>query len=203
MGVPRTYRKSQERIIASFNYNDIASGAGFVSFYPTITKDNSGTQYLLTNDTSIYSTVIETTRITDGTTTLNFDTSPFNLPRTISGTAIANIGVEVSNTNSGEGYSIQIQRWDGSSATNISSEITTINSADAGVGTVASNQIPCTQTLIKKGEQLRIVLKVIVISPGTSTIGHDPRNRDGTILTPTTDNSITSSVIKIPFKIQT
>ena len=62
--------------------------------------------------------------------------------------------------------------------------------------------MPCTETIIKKGEQLR--LEIIVYVTGAAEWiewGHDPKNRDGTILTPSSEDTITSSRINVPFKI--
>tara|TARA_R100001530_G_C4315863_1_gene154350 strand:- start:1046 stop:1663 length:618 start_codon:yes stop_codon:yes gene_type:complete len=186
--------------LASYSSEEIASGLLFVTNYLTVTKDNAGTQYTLTTDSGVYSSIIETTRTTDGTTTLTFDSAPFNLTRTIKGTALANIGNQANSVLSGEEYTIQIQKWDGSSATNISSVITT--ERDATAATVSANQIPCTETVIAEGEQLRIVIGVVVVQAGVQkmTVGHDPRNRDGIILQPSSEDTITSSFIKIPFK---
>ena len=84
MGIPRIYRKSGERAIASYNYIDIVDGLGFVTFNLTNTQTSALTNYIINNKTLIVS---GTTGLIGATTSYDFKTSAFNLPRTVNGTA--------------------------------------------------------------------------------------------------------------------
>ena len=177
--------------IASFSFEEIASGEKFVTFYPFLTNDNaSGVEASLTTTPSTtYTMQVETT---SSGITRNFDSPPFNFARTAKGTAFANIGVQ----GDGATFTVQLQKWNGSSATNI----TAAHAVGAGApAKIVSFKMPVTtETLIPVGEQLRFV---VAISVTTGTIGHSPNNRDGTILTPSSEDTITSTRINVPFRI--
>ncbi|HEC64028.1 MAG TPA: hypothetical protein ENI23_01900 [bacterium] len=84
MTLPKFYRNVGETGIKSYNYVDIANGLGYTTFYLTNTQDPAFTEYVLGATQLIAST-------NDGllgtNQTYEFETSTFNLPRRVNGTA--------------------------------------------------------------------------------------------------------------------
>lgn len=198
LALPLTKFTTSSPVVASYNYSELQSGIFYHTFYPLETVDASA-GYSLIDNTIIYSEVKDTRQINTGVTTLTFDTSGFNIPRTVKGTAYCNIGEQHDLSSTGS-VSARLYKYDGSSAT----AITAAHSRDcSSTGTrILSFEMPCTETLIAEGEQLRLVI-VMTVGAGAGTwiaVGHDPKNQDGTYLTPSSEDVITSSRINVPFK---
>lgn len=183
--------------IASYTFSELISGLGFIKFYLLTASSTSGTDYIMSEDTRFSSVIETTTSATEKT--LTFLSSEFNIPRTVSGVAHINVGWKTVGA-SGAYISATLSKFDGTTTTPISSTIQSSNLAVTNTG-IISLELPCTETFISQGEQLKIV--VLFNAPSSSTLysGHDPMNRDGTHLIPSSDNSITSSNINVPFKI--
>ena len=162
-------------IVASFDFVDIAEGTGTFVFFGTIAEETGGQSQLLVRNQD--DSVI--TSIAGGP--FNFDTLKFNLPRTIKGTGyIAGYFV---GTGTASTVTVKIQKWDGSSATDVSSAIV---SQDGSSGTqVLYIKIPLTTTHIAIGEQIRLVITL-----GTNA-------RIGTSPTGQSDGSMTSTTLKL------
>jgi len=181
------------------DFEDIQTGQGFVSFYPMTSNLAAGAEFIL-NDNIQYSGTIETNRVAGGTTTMTFDSSGFTIPRTVAGNnAYFSAGVGTAN-GATITVSAQLQKWDGSSATNISSEITTSGTA------VAANEdamlflrLPLTETNVQEGEQLRIIVK-LTNNVQDAAIGHDPKGRDGLKVKSASVSTVMQ--LDIPFKIE-
>ena len=188
-------------VIASYDFDSLASGLNYRYFYFLVTGDASA-QYSLQDNANTYSTTKETIRFGIGTTTLTFDSPAFHIPRTIKGTAYLSFGVYHSLGALANTYQAQLWKWDGASATAITSQLT----KTVGIGvfeTVYSFEMPCTETLIAEGEQLRIIIIMTIPAGGAGTrmvFGHDPKNLDGEWISPSAVDTITSSRINIPFK---
>ena len=60
MGVPIVYRKSEERAIASFDFNDIAEGTGIIIFYGYFDADSATDPDHKMSQNKFFSRVIET-----------------------------------------------------------------------------------------------------------------------------------------------
>ena len=101
MGVPRTYRKSREMAIASYNYTDIASGEGISTFKLSVGEDNSWKEYLLLTNSLI--TAISTGKLSTNSVRYEFRTNDFNLPRQVQGNAFFSGYVD----NTASGYIIK------------------------------------------------------------------------------------------------
>ena len=186
--------------IASFTYTEISSGLGFIKYFLMETEDSGGVDYALNEDVR-YSSAIELAVNGVETKETNFFSSAFNAARTAKGTANINIGFDTTVTAGPTCIvSVQITKFDGTTTTNISSAITlTLTAIDEGV---LSFEIPITQTRIKIGEQLKLIVILTQNGAGKQTsIGIDPQNRDGPAITPSNGVSITSSNINIPFLI--
>ena len=205
MGVPQVYRKSDERAIASFDFVDIATGLGTVIFLGISSETSGAVDYHLIT-TSVHSATTSTNRTTIGTTTIDFDTANFNLPRTAKGTAYfsAGVGTSVATT---EGIQLKVQLFhvdSGASETNITSEITTpvFFNASAIDSKMEFLELPITEKLIKKGEFLRLRVKMIGDANIDIEMGHDPKNRDGkqAKIIPGTKNSTVLTFL-MPFRV--
>ena len=197
--IPPTFPTPTETAIASYDFTDIESGLGFVDFFAAKTDLAAGAEEILTDDATVYSGDISTNRTTAGTTSFTFDSSVFNLPKTVKGTAIFSCGIGGVNTANITAVTAKLQKYDGTSATDLSSVITSSGFTASGTDDkMMLLQLPLTETRIKKGEQLRLLVTFVLNNNISADIGHDPRGRsDGSIGT----NAVTTMVIKIPFKI--
>jgi len=114
------------------------------------------------------------------------------------------VGVEYSLGAMANTLSVQLFKYDGSTATAISTaSVLTIGSETTQ--TIYSFEMPCTETLIAEKEQLRVVIILTIPAGGGGTwlsVGHDPANFDGENVTPSTADTITSTRINIPFKLE-
>lgn len=199
MGYKKRYVSAPETAIASYNFTDIEEGTGVVVYYGM--QNYNGDYVLMEN--AVKSNVVETTQTDAGTTTANFDTGTFNLPRIVKGTAIASVFYYANQAGT---YSLkfQIKKVSAdSSVTNLSSEITQGISGSARAWTLM--ELPLTTTRIKRGEKIRLTVKIVVDASGGDalTIGHDPFDTDGTILVPSTSSPVSSTIFKtfIPYLI--
>ncbi len=187
-------------VIASFSFSEVTSGLGFIKYFLMQTEDSGGVDYAL-NEEARHSSVIQLSANGTATVTTDFFSSAFNAARTAKGTANINIGYRTDVT-AGDtcAVSVQITKFDGSTTTNISSAITlTLVAVAEGV---LSYEIPITETIIKIGEQLKVIVILTQAGAGHQTsIGVDPQNRDGAFIIPSSNDSITSSNINIPFLI--
>ena len=195
--VPTTFPAPPEAAIATFDAAEFADGTGTTILLAAVNEDSVSENFMLTKQ-AVWSSKIETVAIV-GTVTTNFDSAPFNLPKTAKGTAYVNIGYAPT-AGANLSFAVQVQKWDGTTATDISSEITSPTFTGSNVQTLALLEIPLTQTIIKKGEQLRLVIKMI--SNSTShAMGHDPQNRDGTIIIPSSGGVTTVLTFLMSFDI--
>ena len=178
----RSLFPSRGELIETFDFSDIATGLGFELFYGTPAIDSSGTTYsLLPNAVaSNSSTGTSSVQIGVGTKTMEFDSSVFNLPRTAKGTAYISM-IKQSSVTLAQSIKAQIAIVHADlSVTNISSEFeTTQTLAISPTKTTDLLALPLTQTTIKKGEKLRMILKIVIdASGGNGFLFHD--NADST-----------------------
>ncbi len=181
--------------ITTFDFTDIATGLGIENFWGTPVVDNSGTDFTLLPTQEHSGNGDENTiQSGEGTTTLNFNSSTFNLPRTAKGIAYVSFGGKSGNA-SATSFSAQIAVVDsGGTPTNISSVIESPQIAGANFLVSSLLALPLTQTGIKKGEKLRLIIKIIVdATAGTGTLLHDNTNSD-------TQNQLK---LLMPFRIET
>ncbi len=187
-------------IITSYNYTDIAEGTGVSTFYFLETKDSAGTNENLSGNIIYSSSVLRTLAV--GANDWDFDLTKFNMPKTIRGTALVNLSVNV-----GAGiapgaslfFLVKIRKWDGSTETEIASIQT--ETYLQGTGTtgqhIFSSEIVIPKTHFKKGEILRVSLQPTLTSGGSASaqLGIDPKDRtSGSMIT-------TASQINIPFEL--
>ena len=202
--------------IASFNFTDIAEGTGIVVLNGFQQETSAATTYALSQQ-SPNSVTIETEWAETGETftkqvDLDFDLGEFNLPQDIKGTALFNINVWSKADGGGDTITsyihFRLRKWDGSAET----EIANARSADfaetdnTGVNHTVNVPLTVTNTHFKKGEQLRITVEGYskigaAAQSGVVAIGHDPGDRDGTRIKPSTDPATTKFINHIPFRI--
>lgn len=221
MVIPDTFGTRGEKVISSYDYYDIAEGTGIEIFYLATARDSSATLKKILTGNIIYadSRHTETAGGSGGsyakTGDADFDLSEFNLPKTVKGMAIVNIGWGVEGNSNSQGSTnayliIKVRKWDGSTETEIGSGKTeTINGpgpAGSFTGTISTVEIDCTQTHFKKGDILRVTVENWTIlgsgsSGGSVHIGHDPMNNDSDLMVPGTNDIITKTTAHIPFKL--
>jgi hypothetical protein len=215
---------AQNNVLATYDYIDIAEGRGVILFKAFTSNTEGTTDYHLGTE-DIYSSDIETVS-TDFTVGVpytkvldkDFDLTPFNLPRTIKGTAIINTCFCLVNSG-GTGTTrfayliFKIRKYSGSTESEIASgqtDTVTYTGYEEG-STISLVTIPITipQTHFKKGDVLRLTIEGWGRVDGSSTqkgklyIGTDPMNRDGAQIKPSSDDptSITKLNLYLPFKL--
>ncbi|KKK68692.1 hypothetical protein LCGC14_2941500 [marine sediment metagenome] len=214
MGVPQVYRKTPEKAIVTFDFTQLATNRAVILLSGFVSETSGGLNYHLTSDETVYSSLIETTLVGTGpVTNLDFDLPEFNAPITINGDAIVSFtarGGAESGTTSNTSAVVTIRKWDGSTETDLVAVTTPTIAATSSTSINELFTIPLTipKTPFKKGETLRltIVLTTTRTSGGNNvsqSLGHDPRNRDGTIIVPSTDDpdTITKLNFYAPFEI--
>jgi hypothetical protein len=216
--MPINFPLPSESAVASYNYTDMAEGTGVTVFYLVgATGDN-----ILTSQTVYADDIENATADTDLTSDFvklmdtDYDLSAFNAPRTIKGTGLVNLTYYekvVGDESTNFYFNIIVKKYDGSTETTIGTA-TTPTLSGAGNTTyynLGLFPISLTQTHFAIGDILRVTVEgyakdINYISGGRDHvilgIGQDPMNRDGGIITPSTNNEmITQSKIYIPFKL--
>ena len=217
MAILRKEFVTQPSAIASYPYTEIREGTGFSLFSGYVTEDDGGLDYHLTTDNTIYSSVIESidTDATAPSIDLDFDLSPFNLPQTITGTATVSftlVAATQADTTMTALATVYIRKVPvvGAEEEIVSAITPTITVAAGSTTTKELMTFPLTipKTHFKKGEKLRLsVVAVGTRTGGANNIsvlyGHDPRNRDGAVIVPSTDDpdTITKLLFYCPFDI--
>lgn len=216
MGVPKVYRQSREPINVNYDWNDLASGQGYVTFYCS----KATASYVSMTEAILSSTIDEksATRAwnspSSGWVTRiehDFDTSEFNLQRVIQGTAFWT-GTWFATRVSGSGLwqcrvVVNVYHYDGSTETLIGTGTTDSAAGYSGVNDRTGNlPIELTETILAAGDTLRINVQVQDSGGNPDTgycgVAYDPLNRDGSYLTEANSDT-RQMIIRIPFKIET
>ena len=201
----------------SVTLKDIAAGVGIIKFYLFASELAGGFDYHL-GQNIVYSggepanTGAVDSKVGTGLALdLDFDVTEFTGSRTIGGTATLNIGHEcLSNSGSEVTSTItaRIRKWDGSTETPIASAVSETLNSSAQILQIRIHNMPIVipKTVFARGETLRlsIAMTSVVVSGsgGIAGFGHDPQNRDGSLLLPATQAVITSSNIEMPFDLE-
>ena len=218
MTLPNKFRNESERVIASYDYTDLAAATGFIKYYGSNTADNSSKNYIL-NTNATFSNDLFTEVNVGGTTgyekgpDLDFDLAAFTMPQTIKGDAlvVATMGFRnATSTYTANSYIIaRVRKWDGSSETEIaSSQSETYTESTHGdeVSKTKSLTITIPQTQFKVGDVLRLTIEVWGDSadPNNLLLGltHSPQNLEGSQIKPSTQDSETTQLLFFcPFKL--
>jgi len=176
--------------IATFSYVDLINGLGYETFYSTVSEDNAATSYLLVpiTDRSAEKTVPSTGAGTE----YNFDSSVFNEPRTVKGTAY--LSVETHIAAGTLTLAVILYKVTAASAeVALSSTIT--ETGDNATNTINFITLPLTETLIQSGEKLRLSITATSSGGTDGIVGTDPAGRASGSLTDCTNK------LSVPFKI--
>lgn len=182
--------------VVSYNYSDLASGLGYETFHAgTTVNDGSTTVYNLTPFT--YSSDTQYSDV--DTTGLKFDTSVFNLPKTLKGTAFVEIPMSTDGrTPATVKEDVTLYRVDTGDTEH---EIGTGTSSSLGANSqaVKTVSIDCTETLIKKGEKLRFKIASNSGSTNGAFVAHDPNSSSSITHFDTIES--TDLKVQVPFRI--
>ena len=201
--IPKKYGIGGEAAVATYDYTDLADGVGFVIYqgYNSGLSGNALGYHLGT--TEIQSREVETDMIMGET--LTFDSSTFNLPRSMKGTAMVRFtsywtGTAASFYNA----NVKIQKVDANAV------VTTIGSASSltisgfAVDTIDNNTIYMdVDEHFKKGDTLRLWFQDSRTA-GSASLANDPANRAGRFVSGSavgTAINPTKLEVHIPYKI--
>ena len=187
-------------ILASFDIEDIESGIFQNTYFPLVTKDDTGTQSSLQPNTVNWSSPGdgESRRSSVGTTTVTFDTTAFAISRIVKGTAFISIGA-AHNLTSGA-YTARLFKFDGSTPTAIT-PLSTLTVGAGDIQVIYTFEMPCTETTIAVGDKLRLVLSIELGGGTFIAMGHDPKNTDQLSIVPSANRTITATRINVPYKV--
>lgn len=166
--LPRNYRgKYPNSVSASFDWTDVAAGLGYNNFYLVF---GVGSERLLSprNFVSMGGTFINT-----GQTDVKITSSTFKLPQRVGGDAYLSLYLWTAASTGNRTLTITIQKYNGSTYTNISAATSLVASVTSTTNTLWTAKIACNPTTIKKGE--RLVLNVttdnslVVVANTTAT----------------------------------
>lgn len=210
---------TQSPINAVFNWDDFDSGVSYVTYLCYNAATSSGKTYHM-NKNQIHSNDIETTDTTSGVGTspayaksldIDFDTSPFDVARTINGDVLINLtlGFLFNSANGVNFYGIaKLYKVDSSGETLLGTATSETDSQVSNNAWKSKNfTLPMTisNQLIPRGSWLRLTVEHWG-STGSSAssvdtiIGHSPYNLDGLIVTSTQDSEYNQTILNIPYK---
>jgi|TARA_Y100000296_G_C5155480_1_gene248803 hypothetical protein len=172
MSFPQTFRKSFERNLANYNYVDIANGLGYSTFYGLFTAV-AGTYALIGNPLVCGGSVLPADRRLNAENR-DFETSTFNLPRVVKGTAY--ISGEAVSDGTGTITTI-VKHWDGNTETTIGGPSSTPNFKNGTNGVFIA--IPLAETVFKKGDLIRVSMSVGDCGDGVHGFYIDPVSAHG------------------------
>lgn len=197
----KSFLRSSEGISANYDFTDVADGTGVLVLYGVGATTSAGSSYLLTAN-RVWGLKTYDAQTAAGTYTYNFDLTGFNSPRTAKGVAYVNVAFYMVSASDSVTIKAQVKKYSNSTETNISSEISSDTYGGAGIYKQLILPIPLTQTNFKRGDQLRLTIKMVKVNAnGSAEIGFDPQNNAGTLLDPNTMLLTTSLIFYCPFRI--
>lgn len=197
--------------IASYNWTDIANGVGQAKFYMCDGINASGATYLLTSNVFYANTIETSTTTSSGTFTdiLNktYSAAAFTQPRDCEGTAYFH-GCVNFNPDVGDdvgAYYLIITLYKNTTSIGTVTTATQTSAAGTSLPTEFIVPITITRTHFAIGDVFKCLVNCYVKKVSGSGaalefgIGHDPQNRDGTYLTPSSNtNHFTTMEINLP-----
>ena len=224
--LPINFPIPPESALANYNWTDIASGTGYISYYGGMLSESGALFYQLSSNTFYSQRVMTRVTTNSGAYTkthdIDFDIK-FKSHRTIKGDLIASVPVMIyaPGVTGFNGYVypiVKVRKWNGTAETEIASgtgkelnfAITAINTHLRGVAGVFVS-IP--ETVYAKDETLRITVELWSKADGVNTLafylGHDPKNRATTGFDTaetggtanTFDTEPSNLIFQIPFRI--
>jgi len=193
--------------VATFDYQDIASGTGYVLFYGGTLADGTASGSYVLSDNAFYADKVVTRTVANPSSWTklieeDFDVT-FNLPRIIKGNALLTIPIGIKHAADGEEYMKyygHVYKVSGGAEEFLVSGSSTIE-VFTGVGAAAiartnSTLLTLPITNFKKDDILRLTVQ-LVAKGGSTTYGfaHDPKNRN--------DDAAGAEIVIIPDGIDT
>lgn len=220
--LPQVFPPTQPKGIISTEFSDQLTGISHKNFYAYVTRDNSGLVYKMSpnivpskseNTTTTYKAHVEAYTSGSGSTTLTipqFESPPMVQSALLDGEFEAVFGV-TSSANGGAtityGFTVTVSKYDGTTETQLGTittgTVTTL--AATSINDIVTVPITLTKTKLNVGDTLRVdVVGNFDSSTGTQdyVIGHDPLDRDGIFLTPSSNSfEQTQMIFKFPFRV--
>jgi len=217
--------KQRRKPTVSVDWTDLASATGYVQYDCHNTKDTTGSSQILIETSSkgslagitaysgtpIAPYCLHAGEIDQATYTLeldvDFDTTTFQIPRTVRGTAYISFYSNIFQTAGAAArwyMIVRIRKWDGAAETEIASVQGEEHVRVADQDLLHNFEITVPKTLIKKGEQLRITIEGWgKTASGSSwvTISGDPADGAQTDGTRTMAANKTRIITQIPYEI--
>jgi len=206
MTLPPFFRNERERVIASFDAFDIASGTGIKNFYAGDTVDTT----ILSDQTFYSDTIVSNTGnigISADAKRLDIDYDvEINNPLTIVGKTVLNVPISATRTGgTTTAHVVAVLRKESASVeTDIVTNISRVLSVSLGTGyTMLAIDLDIPQTSFKRGDILRLTVELWAsggASPASAAFAHDPKGR-------TTGWDVSGAVpstliMQLPIKIQ-
>lgn len=188
---PQPYTTAPPALV-SYDYTDIATSIGIQTFYLIESEDSGGKDYHLTQKTDYSSSAVLQNSV-GANSDLDYDTTPFQTPQTVRGTASLSLPIWC-HADDSMAFTVQLKKWDGSSETNLSSAVTLTATQDGE--RMLFFQMPLTETLLKTGDVLRLSVAADETGSNNCKYGQDPAGRTHAQLTTTTQ-----SKLNVPFKL--
>ena len=187
MVIPSAFRKRPEFTI-NYDWIDVASATGYIEFSGFNSKNSSGDDYVLLDNTTAVRMVGNTATATITNFACNagqsmdkdFDLTPFQLPRTLEGDAyiVFGIGNSAGIPINGTVVTAKVRKWDGSNEIEIANGVTDTFTINATSDQSRTIKIAIPRTHFKQGEILRLTILVSTTSdaPNNYDFGHNPNN---------------------------
>ena len=158
MTLPQKFPTPPPSAIASYDYVDIASGTGHVTFYGSGALTGAGSEiYLIQNQFYGNVTILEGTHV--------LDLSPFNFPKVLKGTAYIDFWLYKSTTDT-NAVTMKFQKVS-DTTTDISSATVTRNITTTGYNHLIM-PISLTETHFKRGDILRLHIVIPAVGGANS-----------------------------------
>ena len=174
MSVPKTFRNIPEKVVASYNWTDLAEGTGVVQYYLVRAKETTNATYhIISQALPGFGNPTER-NLRAGT--YDFNLAAYNTPKVIRGTAVLTGQLHMAWAGTIT-ISIQLKKVDSDDNETTISDV--IQSPDAILvsghpNTAVYLNIPLTTTNFKKGDKLRARIVVADDSGHNEEFGLDP-----------------------------
>jgi len=186
---------TQGPALVNFDFTDIASGTGYEDYFLIESQDSGGKDYHLTSNPDFSNSAFIEQAGSAGTKDLDYDLTPFVIPRTVNGTVLISVPVVSLGGASSPAWTAELYRFDGTNEFQIGSTVTLTTSIPEA-GQMLYFRMDVDNELIPVGETLR--LRFVMQTFGSTTVkyGIDPANRTDVNLVITT-----TSKISVPYKL--
>jgi len=184
----------QAPALVNFDFTDIANGTGYEYYYPIQARDSVGITYNLTAQSDYSDEVKIATNLSNSPNDIDYDLTPFVIPRTVNGKVLLSIPVDVQATITPT-LVAELYRWDGTTETKIGSTMT-YDTQLTTAGKMIYMTMDVDNELIPVGQTLRLRIQVTNVNGNFHYYGIDPANRTDAILELTTQTKLS-----IPYKL--